>query len=139
MTGQYEIEAFYDGGCPLCRREVNMIQRLDKQHKILFSNIADPHFDFESRGKSFDQLMSQMHAQLSDGTWITGVEVFRSLYAAIGYGWLVFPTRFPGISQLLNVLYSAFAKKRFKLTGRCDDQSSCSLVTHKKNEVDVSE
>ena len=33
--------------------------------------------------------MAQIHGRLPDGTWLQGVEVFRRLYAAIGFGSLV--------------------------------------------------
>ncbi len=138
MSDQHKIELFYDGGCPLCRREINMLRRMDRQNLILFSNIADSQFDFKSRGKTFDQLMSQVHAQLSDGTWITGVEVFRRLYTAVGYGWLVLPTRLPGVSRIFDILYSVFAKNRLKLGRRCNKKNSCYAVTHEINEVNLS-
>lgn len=135
MNEHFELEAFYDAACPLCQSEVKMIRRLDKKHKILFTDIADPEFDASSYGKTLDQLMNEMHARLSDGSWITGVEVFRRLYAAVGFGWLVSATRLPGVSQFLNLLYHIFARNRLKLTGRCDPKSISCDVPHQTVEV----
>jgi len=65
--------------------------------------------------------MARIHARTSDGTWMQGVEVFRRLYTAVGFGALVAPTRLPGIAQLLDLGYRWFAKNRLRLTGRCAD------------------
>jgi len=129
MNDQFELEAFYDEACPLCKSEVKFIRRLDSQHKILFTNIADPQFNATSYGKTIDQLMNEMHARLSDGSWITGVEVFRRIYSAVGFRWLVSATRMPGLCQLLDILYYVFARNRLRLTGRCHlKNSSCDLL-----------
>tara|TARA_R110002111_G_scaffold144910_2_gene211289 strand:- start:158361 stop:158771 length:411 start_codon:yes stop_codon:yes gene_type:complete len=135
MNHQIQLEAFYDAECPLCLREVNLLRRLDRKHKILFTNIADPQFAAESYGKTADQFMNEMHARLPDGTWVTGVEVFRRLYTAVGLRWLVLPTRLPVISQFLNLSYRFFAKNRLKLTGRCHQNNGSCRIPHKTNEV----
>lgn len=46
-------------------------------------------------------------------------DIFRRLYAAIGFGPLVFLSRLPLISQLLSWGYTVFARNRLRLTGRC--------------------
>lgn len=127
MNQHIELEVFFDGACPLCRKEINMIRRLDRRHRILFTDIAEPEFDIEIYGKTMNQLMEGIHARLPDGTWVTGVEVFRRLYSAIGFGWLVVPTRLPGVSHFLDLAYHVFAKNRLKLTGRCQNTAACEI------------
>lgn len=131
MTSQ-EVEVFFDGDCPLCRREIDMLRRWDRKERVRFTNIADPAFDPASVGKTFDELMSQIHGRLPDGTMIHGVEVFRRLYAAVGFGPLVAITRWPVISHLMNLAYSLFAKNRLRLTGRCHD-GACDVPAGKQN------
>ncbi|WP_339733460.1 DUF393 domain-containing protein [uncultured Gimesia sp.] len=133
MTNQQiEVEVFFDGACPLCRKEINMIRRLDRRHKVIFTDISAPQFELDAYGKSREQLMEEIHARLPDGTWVTGVEVFRKLYSAIGFSWLVFPTRLPGVSHFLDLAYRVFAKNRLKLTGRCHGNSSCEISSQTK-------
>ena len=117
----HEIEVFYDGACPLCMREIALLKRKDRRHAIAFTDIANPSFDPSSLGVSWPTLMERIHARLPDGTLIEGVEVFRRLYAAVGFGPLVAATRLPGITQLLYLSYRLFAKNRLKFTGRCQD------------------
>ncbi|MEO8902062.1 MAG: DUF393 domain-containing protein [Polyangiaceae bacterium] len=123
MSDPFEIEVFYDGACPLCTREINWLRRLDRAHHIRFTDIAQAEFDATSVGLSFSALMERIHGRLPDGTWIEGVEVFRRLYAAVGFKTLVGATRLPGIAQLLELSYQAFAKNRLKFTGRCADHA----------------
>lgn len=115
----YDIEVFYDGDCPLCLREINMLRRKDQAGRIRFTNIADVSFREAEIGKTYDELMQRIHGRLPDGTWIEGVEVFRRLYKAVGFGPLVALTRLPIISQLLDLGYVLFARNRLRLTGRC--------------------
>ena len=122
----YDIEVFYDGGCPLCLREITMLRRWDRQSKIRFTDIDAADFQPAAVGKSYEELMAQMHGRLADGTWVQGVEVFRRLYAVVGFVRLAALSRLPLISQVLNLGYSVFARNRLRLTGRCAQQS-CSM------------
>ncbi len=122
----YSIEVFFDGGCPLCVREVAMLRRWDRARQIRFTDIDAPTFDAAAYGKSHDELMARMHGRLPDGTWLDGVEVFRRMYSAVGYKRLAALSRLPLLSQLLDLGYTLFARNRLKLTGRCTAQS-CSV------------
>jgi predicted DCC family thiol-disulfide oxidoreductase YuxK len=118
-TADYEIEVFFDGGCPLCRREIAMLQRRDHERRIRFTDIDDPSFSPATLGRSYDELMTAIQARLPDGTWLEGVEVFRRLYAICGFRRLVRLSRWPGVSTALNLAYRIFARNRLRLTGRC--------------------
>jgi predicted DCC family thiol-disulfide oxidoreductase YuxK len=126
MTTNFDVEVFYDGACPLCMREIRMLKRLDRKGRILFTDIAAEGFDAGTVGLTWEALMDRIHGRLPDGTVIEGVEVFRRLYAAVGFGALVKVSRAPGVSQVLDVAYRLFAKNRLKLTGRCTD-GACQL------------
>ena len=115
----FEIEVFFDGGCPLCMREIRMLKRWDRRSKIRFTDIDAAEFQAAAVGKTQADLMAQIYGRLPDGNWIRGVEVFRRLYAAVGFGPVVFLTRLPVISQILDLGYTIFARNRLKLTGRC--------------------
>jgi hypothetical protein len=70
--------------------------------------------------------MARIYGRLPDGSFITGVEVFRELYTAVGFGVLVALSRLPGIRHALDAAYAVFAKNRLRLTGRCAD-GSCAV------------
>ncbi len=117
----FDIEVFYDGACPLCMREIRMLQRRDRKQRIRFVDIAAEGFDAAAVGLTWESLMARIHGRLPDGTLVQGVEVFRRLYGAVGFGLLVALTRLPGVSHLLDLAYHVFAKNRLRLTGRCMD------------------
>ena len=45
------MRLLYDGECPLCLKEIDMLKRRDKgQNKIAFVNIATPEYEPEENG-----------------------------------------------------------------------------------------
>lgn len=118
----YAIEVFYDGDCPLCKREVNVLRLMDRGNRLRLTNIAAADFDASRYDVTMDRFMEEMHGRLPNGEWVTGVEAFRHIYGALGFGWLVSATRLPGVSHLADKAYHVFAKNRLRLTGRCDDE-----------------
>jgi predicted DCC family thiol-disulfide oxidoreductase YuxK len=117
------FEVFHDGACPLCAREVAVLRRLNRRGRILFTDIADPAFAPSSVGRTQEELMAKIHGRLPSGDLVEGVEVFRQLYTAVGFGPLVSLTRLPGVRHALDVGYRLFAKNRLRLTGRCSDRA----------------
>lgn len=122
-SSDYDIEVFFDGGCPLCRREIDMLRRWDKNNRIRFSDIDAPDLPESAAGKTYNELMARIQGKLPDGTWVEGVEVFRRLYSAVGFNRIVWCTRLPVIKQILNLGYRIFAKNRLRFTGRCTTDS----------------
>jgi len=104
-----------------------MLMRKDRHGRIQFTDIAGAGFSASDYGSTQADFMSRIKGRLADGTWIEGVEVFRRLYTAIGWGWLVAITRLPGLSHLLSLGYTVFAKNRLRLTGRCEPGTACKL------------
>ena len=123
----HAVEIFFDGACPLCRREVSWLRRLDREQRILLTDITASSFDARPLGCTRAELMAVIHGRLPDGQLIKGVEVFRRAYAALGLGPLVACTRLPVVSQLLDAAYSVFARNRLRMTGRCS-VASCHVA-----------
>jgi predicted DCC family thiol-disulfide oxidoreductase YuxK len=118
-----DFEVFFDGQCPLCRREIAFIRWLDRRGRVAITDIAAPGFEPESIGRTRDELMARIHGRLADGRLVEGVEVFRRLYAAVGLGPLVAFSRVAPISWVLDAGYRWFARNRLRLTGRCTDDT----------------
>ena len=123
-----EITILYDGDCPLCMREIELLRRRDGgRGRIGFRDIAAPDFSANEFGVDFATAMSRIHGVLPDGRLVEGVEVFRRAYAAVGLGWLVAPTRWPGVRQVADAAYRLFARNRLRLTGRSCPDGRCEL------------
>ncbi|MFO1094071.1 MAG: DUF393 domain-containing protein [Planctomycetaceae bacterium] len=120
MSADFDIEVFFDGACPVCRREIAFLKRFDRRQRIRFTDIALLKRDAAIDGVPWADLMAEIHGRLPDGRWVKGVEVFRRLYTAVGFGPFVRLTRCIGIEQILDAAYAAFARRRLRWTGRCD-------------------
>jgi predicted DCC family thiol-disulfide oxidoreductase YuxK len=120
------VRLLIDGECPLCKREGDMLMRLDKgRGNLVLEDIASPGFDAGRYGLAFDDVMARIHGVLPDGRVISGMEVFRRAYRAVGWGWLLAPTAWPVVRPLADRFYVWFARNRLWLTGRKCDAGRC--------------
>jgi len=125
----------YDGECPLCMREVNMLRRRDEGvGKIDFVDISSTSYNpAENSDLTYEQAMGEIHAILPDGKVVTNVEVFRRLYEAVGLGWIYSITKIGPIGKAANWVYGIWAKYRLQVTGRPDlatvmaEKKSCKI------------
>jgi predicted DCC family thiol-disulfide oxidoreductase YuxK len=115
---RWELKLLYDGDCPLCSREVAFLRRRDRRLAIIFEDIAAPDFDATRYGLDRERVMARIHGVLPDGRVLEGMEVFRRAYAAVGLGWLLAPSRWPGLGRLFDAAYRVFARNRLRWTGR---------------------
>jgi predicted DCC family thiol-disulfide oxidoreductase YuxK len=106
------FEVFFDGGCPLCKREIAMIRRKDVNNRLKLTDISTE--GFQSADRTLDQLMREIHGRLPSGEYVTGVEVFREIYDRLGFGFLSRLSKVVGIRHLLDAGYRFFAYFRFR-------------------------
>lgn len=74
-----DLLVWYDGGCPLCRREIALMRRLDARGAIRFVDVdrADAACPID-RGA----LLRRFHAR-EDGRIVSGAEAFAAMWRAI--------------------------------------------------------
>ena len=128
------MEVFYDGACPLCIREINMIRRKDTSGSMRFIDISDLSFVPDDYGKTLSWFESSMRTRV-DGEWVSGVESFRQMYTRIGFKKSVAFSRWPVISQSLDVGYWMFARVRPLLPGR-KDCTQCQITIQEEDAKD---
>lgn len=117
------ITLLHDGLCPLCSREVALLCRLDRgRGRVAFIDIAAPGFDAAAYGVTQRMLIGAMHGVLADGSMVTGVEVFRRAYGAVGWGWVLAPSRWPVLRTVFDAGYRLFARVRPRLSKHQPDQ-----------------
>ncbi len=110
---------FYDGGCPLCRREIDHYRRLDRQQQLEWIDITQQSDALVRNGLSYEQAMARFHVLDSSGRWQTGAHGFAELWSHLPYfRWLAWATRNLGLLTPLDVLYRHFA--RWRARRRCD-------------------
>ncbi|HRJ49838.1 MAG: DUF393 domain-containing protein [Phycisphaeraceae bacterium] len=102
-----------DGQCVLCAREAAFLRRLDSgRGRLAIVDITADGFDPAPFGRPFADLMGRIHGHAPDGRVISGVEVFRRAYAAVGKGYLVAWTGWPLVRWVVDRLYGWFARHR---------------------------
>lgn len=77
------VSVFFDGSCPLCRREVRMYQKMSSSVPIRWIDVAS-HLEENTTGRSCAELMSRFHVRTADGALLSGARAFIAL-------WLLFP------------------------------------------------
>ena len=109
-----KVVVWFDGGCPLCRREISLMRRLDRAQAIRFADVADGATACPlPRG----ELLAQLHAR-EDGRMLSGAAAFAAMWRAIP---LLRPlglaAQRPWVLALLERTYAAFLKVRPRLQG----------------------
>ncbi|MES3153374.1 thiol-disulfide oxidoreductase DCC family protein [Sphingomonas faeni] len=72
------VTVWHDGNCPLCRREIAIMRRLDRRGRINFvdaTGAADCPLDRS-------ELLARFHA-MEDGTLLSGAAAFAAMWRAI--------------------------------------------------------
>jgi len=121
-----KLTLLFDGGCPLCLREVKFLRSRDRYENISFIDIDSPHYqsDFYS-GISYKDAMGRIHAINESGEILKDVAVFREAYRLVGLGWLYAPTSWPILSSLIDQAYKVWARWRLPLTRRPSLEQLC--------------
>ena len=75
-----ELLVWYDGSCPLCRREIALMRWLDRRRRIDFVDVGDP----GAAGCPVDRatLLARFHAR-EDGVTLSGAAAFAAMWRAI--------------------------------------------------------
>ena len=114
----YPLTVFFDGACPICAREIALMKRLDRRRQLDFCDFSAQEYDAASSGFAAADLGTVIHARWADGSIITGVDVFRAMWEAVGLGFLAGLSRLSLVEPLVLTAYAWFARNRLRLTGR---------------------
>ena len=133
----YPLTIFFDGACPICAREIALMKRLDRRRQLAFCDFSRPDYDAVSIGFAPSELGRVIHARWADGSVLTGVDVFRAMWEAVGLGFLARLSRLSLVEPLVLNAYAWFARNRLQLTGRlppcpggaCDSHLSIQLTS----------
>lgn len=116
---------FFDGQCPLCRKEIKHYQRIDHARRIDWQDLFDPHTDVSQHGITHEAAMKVIHAVSQDGQVLKGVAAFMLIWRELpGYRHLARIISTLHVETLLDRLYHAFARRRYR--SRCRS-GHCSL------------
>ena len=120
----------FDGGCPLCRREIAHYRRLKGADDLEWVDIA-PHDDvLGTFGIAKAEAMTRFHVKQANGRWATGAYGFAVVWSRLqGYRWLASLVRVFRLLPLLDWGYTrvtAWRLKRRCAGGSCDTRGPAS-------------
>nr|WP_314442460.1 DUF393 domain-containing protein [uncultured Sphingomonas sp.] len=75
------LTVWFDGGCPLCRREIALMRRLDRGAHIDFVDVSDPSAA-DTCPIDRAELLARFHAE-EDGRLLSGAAAFAAMWRAI--------------------------------------------------------
>ena len=104
---------WFDGACPLCRREIALLRRLDRRSAIDFVDVSDG--QPESCPVAQEDLLARFHAREGDRV-LSGAAAFAAMYRRIP---LLRPigelARLPLFDRLFERFYRLFLRLRPRL------------------------
>ncbi len=126
MSQEPKLTLLFDGGCPLCQREVSFLRSRDSLSKIAFVDIDSSSYNPDLyRGISYKEAMGRIHAIRASGEILKDVQVFREAYQLVGLGWVYAPTSWPLLGGLINELYKFWTHWRLPFTLRPSLEQLC--------------
>jgi 3-demethoxyubiquinol 3-hydroxylase len=110
-TADEALTVFYDGGCPLCRREIGLYQGLCATEAVRWHDVhaqaPDPAV------LSSAQAMARFHVRDAQGQLFSGAAAFVVLWRALpGWRWLARVAALPGALPLMEWSYRGFLRVR---------------------------
>lgn len=107
-----QLVVWYDRSCPLCRREIDLMRRLDRGRKIQFVDVTDPN---TACPLDRTEALARFHA-MENGQVLSGAAAFAAMWRAIPVLWpLGMAARLPGAERLLDWAYGHFLTVRPRL------------------------
>ena len=113
---------FYDGGCPMCSREIRHYRRLRGADRLVWIDIAANDRMLAVHGLERQTAMERFHVLDASGHWQIGARGFIELWSHLpAYRWLASLLRMMHLESILDVVYNQFA--RWRMRRRCDSAS----------------
>ncbi|WP_462321151.1 thiol-disulfide oxidoreductase DCC family protein [Halochromatium sp.] len=120
-----ELQTFFDGGCPLCSREIAYYRKIDRDHRIQWIDITQEADALAKAGLDLPSAMRRLHVRDSEGRVLSGVEAFIAIWQRLPR-WHLLAKLVTGLrlTRPLEWGYRHFAERRFQR--RCAE-GACAL------------
>lgn len=127
MQATPRATVFFDGSCPLCRREIAHYAARDRAGLIAFADISADPAPLAAIGVGRDEAMARLHVRLADGTLVSGARAFAAIWSLLP-GWRLLARvlrAVPGAMAVAEAAYRIVARHRVRVvatlcaSGRC--------------------
>lgn len=106
------IQVYFDGSCPMCRREIAVYQNITPDQPIAWVDVSKPETQLPE-GQSKEKLMARFHMQTAQGELLSGAAAFVQVWAQLpGWRVLAWLAKVPGMLWLMDKAYNGFLSLR---------------------------
>jgi len=107
-----KLRVFFDGACPMCRKEIRVYQKADTGNAIAWVDVSDPQIE-TTLPLAREILLARFHVQRANGDLVSGALGFIELWRQIpSWRWLGLICGTPGVPSILELGYRGFLKIR---------------------------
>ena len=102
----------YNGACPICRREIEHYQHLDRDgdDTLAFADISEPDPMLARLSLTQDAAKRRLHVVDVNGRLLAGIPAFAAIWDRLPrYRWLAWISRLPLVRSVLPYIYEAIA------------------------------
>lgn len=111
-----QLTVYYDGACPLCRREIAFIAGRVKKGDADFLDISQKTPGELGGDLDRETALNRFHIRLGDGTLLSGAAAFAEIWKKTpGLKWLGWLVSRPRLTPLFDWLYGRFLIVRPRL------------------------
>ncbi|MEM9683615.1 MAG: DUF393 domain-containing protein [Pseudomonadota bacterium] len=108
-TAEERLTVFYDGSCPLCRREIRFYRERTGAGQLAWVDVSRVEGRQVAEGLSRDMALARFHVRMADGRLLAGGDAFAALWSALPrFAPIGRMFRFRPLRWLLNRSYDAF-------------------------------
>ena len=111
----YPLTIYYDGSCPLCTREVQLLTRYDDQQQLRLRDCSATDFAAVD-GHTRSAMMALIHARDDAGNWLIGAPVFAAAYRASGFAAIANLWGSEKLQPMWAIVYPWIARNRMWLS-----------------------
>jgi predicted DCC family thiol-disulfide oxidoreductase YuxK len=104
---------YYDGGCPVCSREIGFYQRLPGGESLNWMDVTQADEAALGPGLSRQAAVARIHVRRADGTIVDGAAAFAEIWRGMpGLRWLALVLAVPPFGIIAELGYRIFLRAR---------------------------
>lgn len=116
-----DLTIYYDGGCPVCRRERARFERRDRDRRLEWRDVVTDPSPLVQAGITLQQALTRMYVRHADGRLESGAYAFAAIWDRVpGWRWLAKTLRALHLLPLADRVYDWVASRRARDAG-CSD------------------
>jgi predicted DCC family thiol-disulfide oxidoreductase YuxK len=113
MSAPAPLQVYFDGGCPVCSREVAFYKVRPGIAGFTWVDVSDVDGATLGPGLTREAALARMHVRREDGTLLSGAAAFAEMWRRMpGFTWLGRLVALPPMRAVAELAYRGFLRAR---------------------------